>query len=97
MTTLRRVWYFVTRWRRLDDLHREMQLHVEMRAAANLRRGLGPGEAAREANRRFGNQLKLREESRDVWGFSEVERMGKDLRYAVRQLRRFLLYTENFS
>ena len=84
MTLLRRFWFFLTRWRRLEDLDEEMQLHVEMRAAVNQRRGLPPDAAAREARRRFGNQLKLREESRDMWGFSELERMGKDLRYAVR-------------
>jgi predicted permease len=93
MTVLRRFWFFLTRWRRLEDLDEEMQLHVEMLAAVNQRRGLPPDAAAREARRRFGNQLKLREESRDMWGFSELERMGKDLRYAVRQLIRRPVWT----
>jgi predicted permease len=93
MTVLRRLWFFLTRWRRLEDLDEEMQLHVEMLAAVNQRRGLLPDAAAREARRRFGNQLKLREESRDMWGFSELERMGKDLRYAVRQLIRRPVWT----
>ncbi|HYT73149.1 MAG TPA: ABC transporter permease [Vicinamibacterales bacterium] len=88
MTILRRVWFFVTRWRRVADLDDEMRLHVEMRAAANRRRGLGPDDAAREARRRFGNRLKLREESRDMWGFSDLERAAGDLRYAVRQVIR---------
>ena len=88
MTVLRRFWFFLTRSRRLADLDEEMQLHVEMRAALNQRRGLPPAAAAREARRRFGNQLKLREESRDMWGFSELERMGRDLRYAIRTLFR---------
>ena len=70
MTVLRRFWFFLTRWRRLEDLDEEMQLHVEMLAAVNQRRGLPPDAAAREARRRFGNQLELREESRDMWGFS---------------------------
>jgi predicted permease len=93
MTVLRRFWFFLTRWRRLEDLDEEMQLHVEMLAAVNQRRGLPPDAAAREARRRFGNQLKLREESRDMWGFSELERVGKDLRYAVRQLIRRPVWT----
>jgi putative ABC transport system permease protein len=93
MTVLRRFWFFLTRWRRLEDLDEEMQLHVEMLAAVNQRRGLPPDAAAREARRRFGNQLKLREESRDMWGFSELERMAKDLRYAVRQLIRRPVWT----
>jgi len=93
MTALRRFWFFLTRWRRLADLDEEMQLHVEMRAALNQRRGLQPDAAAREARRRFGNQLKLREESRDTWGFSELERVGKDLQYAGRQLIRRPVWT----
>ena len=88
MTVRRRLWFFVTRWRRLKDLDDEMRMHVEMLAAANRRRGLPPDEAAHAARRRFGNQLKLREEGRDMWGFSELERVGKDLQYAVRQVIR---------
>jgi putative ABC transport system permease protein len=88
MTVFRRLWFFATRWRRVQDLDDEMRLHVEMRAAANRRRGLAPDEAAQEARRRFGNPLKLREESRDVWGFSQLERLGGDVRYAVRQVVR---------
>src|SRR5947207_15841967 len=83
MTLLRRIWFFVTRWRRLQDLDAEMRLHVEMRADANRTRGLAPEEAMRNAKARFGNPLKLREESRDMWGFSDVERVGEDLRYAL--------------
>jgi predicted permease len=88
MTFFRRFWFFVTRWRRLKELDDEMALHVELRAAANRRRGLSPADATREARRRFGNQLKLREESRDMWGFSTLERIGDDLRYAARQVLR---------
>src|SRR5258708_6438045 len=93
MTVFRRFWFFLTRWRRLRDLDDEMQLHVEMRSAANRWRGLPSDEAAREARRRFGNPLTLREESRDTWGFSELERMNRDLRHAVRQVIRRPVWT----
>ena len=82
----RRLWFFVTRWRRMQDLDEEMRLHVELRAAANRRDGLHPEEAARQARLRFGNTLKLREEARDVWGFAELERIGGDLRHAARRI-----------
>ena len=82
----RRLWFFVTRWRRMQDLDEEMHLHVELRAAANRRDGLHPEEAARQARLRFGNPLKLREEARDVWGFAELERIGGDLRHAARRI-----------
>jgi putative ABC transport system permease protein len=86
MTGFRRLWFFITRWRRVNDLDEEMRLHLELRAAANRRRGLPPEEATREARVRFGNPLKLREEARDMWGFAEVERIGGDLRHAVRRI-----------
>jgi predicted permease len=86
MRVFRRVWFFVTRWRRMRDLDDEMRLHVELRAAANRQGGLAPDEAVREAKRRFGNLLKLRDESRDSWGFSALERVGGDVRYAVRRV-----------
>jgi hypothetical protein len=82
----RRLWFFVTRWRRMQDLDEEMRLHVELRAAANRRDGVHSEEAARQARLRFGNPLKLREEARDVWGFAELERIGGDLRHAVRRI-----------
>ena len=82
----RRLWFFVTRWRRTQDLDEEMRLHVELRAAANRRDGLLAEEAARQARLRFGNPLKLREEARDAWGFAELERISGDLWHAVRRI-----------
>ena len=82
----RRLWFFITRWQRMQDLDEEMRMHVELRAAANRCEGMSPEEAARQAHRHFGNLLKLREEARDVWGFAELERIGGDLRHAVRRL-----------
>jgi len=38
--------------------------------------------------RRFGNSLRLREEARDVWGWSWLDDLGRDLRHALRMVRR---------
>src|SRR5688500_12473231 len=65
-----------------------MRLHLELRAAANRRRGLQPEDAAREARVRFGNRLKLREEAGDMWGLAEMERICGDLRHAARRIVR---------
>jgi predicted permease len=88
MTSLRRLWFYLTLRRRLAELDEEMRLHLELRAEAIRRRGVNPDDAAFEAKRRFGGPLKLREESRDMWGFSGVEGIGGDLRYAAHQLLR---------
>lgn len=84
----RRLWFFVTRGRRIEDLDDEMRLHLELRAAAYRERGLSPEEARREARRRFGNQLRLREEGRDMWGFPGLERGADNVRHAFRRLVR---------
>jgi predicted permease len=63
-----------------------MQLHVELRTAAEERQGLEPERAAIAARRRFGNQLRLAEESRDMWGYIALEQTGRDVRYALRHL-----------
>lgn len=81
----RRLWFFVTRWRRMQDLEEEMCLHLELRAAANRREGVPSEEAARRARLRFGNPLAFREEARDAWGFAALERLGGNLRYAIRR------------
>jgi hypothetical protein len=50
MTMFRRLWFFVTRRRRLREIDEEMRLHVELRAAANRRKGLdAPTPHARRA------------------------------------------------
>ncbi len=70
------------------DLDEEMRLHRELREQEEIERGLSPKEAHYAAQRRFGNDLVLREESRDMWGWNWLETMISDARFALRQLRR---------
>ncbi len=75
--------------RRFDaDLDEEMRLHRELREQEQIEHGLSPNEAHYVVRRRFGNDLLLREESRDMWGWNSVEALLHDLRYGFRQLRR---------
>ena len=76
----------IGRRRYLDDLDGEMRLHIELRAAANRRDGLDAPDA--RARRRFGNTLKLREESADMWAFVWLDRLVHDVRNAIRQVVR---------
>ncbi|MBZ5566117.1 MAG: ABC transporter permease, partial [Acidobacteriia bacterium] len=73
--------------RRFDaDLDEEMRLHRELREREEIERGLSPQEARYAAQRRFGNELVLREESRDMWGWNWLENFAQDVRYALRML-----------
>ena len=68
----RRVWYLVNRSRRERELIEEMAAHREMM----------------EDRRQFGDPLRLREASRDVWGWRWLDTFVQDVRHALRLLRR---------
>ena len=71
--------------RGLDD---EMRLHMELRSDRLQAAGLSPEEARATARRRFGNSLRMREESIDAWGWRWLEQLGQDVRFAARTLRK---------
>ena len=71
---LRRLGYLLHRRRLDEELANDMEFHREM--------------AARDGGRPLGNILHLREEARDAWGWTWVERLSQDLRYACRMLRK---------
>jgi hypothetical protein len=67
-----------------------MRFHMEMRLDnAEAPSGIGglPDEARRKARVAFGNATLWREICREVWGWSSIERLLQDLRYAARMLR----------
>jgi len=84
----RRVLMLVRRRRFDTDLEEEMSLHRELREQEQIERGLSSTEARYAAQRRFGNDLLLREASRDTWGWVWIETVWQDFRYSVRQLRK---------
>jgi hypothetical protein len=53
-----------------SDLQEETRLHRELRQQEEIERGLSPKEAHYAVQRRFGNDLLLREKSRDMWGWN---------------------------
>ena len=68
------------------DLKEELRLHREWREREQMEAGVAPEEARYAACRRFGNDLALREESGDMWGWSWLENTVQDMRYGVRML-----------
>jgi predicted permease len=91
MTRLGELWRrLLFPWKRgqLDrDLDEEMRLHIEMRAGEASGIGSPPDEARRKARIAFGNATLWREVCREAWGWSSIERLLQDLRYAARILR----------
>src|SRR5262245_14688344 len=90
MTVLR---YYFRRLRALlrsDEIHdesaEEMRFHIELRAEENVRRGMAPEEARREAERQFGRFSRIKEQGYDVRGGRWLEATWQDLRYGARTL-----------
>ena len=69
----RRIRYLLNRSRFDRELADDIEFHREM--------------AAHAGNKNFGNTLRLREEARDAWGWTWIDRFAQDLRFTVRMLR----------
>jgi predicted permease len=70
------------------DLDRELRAHLDQQVEELEARGMSPDEARRTAVSTFGGVERVREEARDARGVSFLENIARDLRYALRGLRR---------
>src|SRR5687768_18273514 len=78
----------VFRGREDRELQEEMRMHLEMQVEKNLRDGMTEVEARRHARLVFGGVDNVREEVRDATGVRPLEDALRDIRHAVRTLRR---------
>jgi putative ABC transport system permease protein len=77
------------RKRRLEsEMREEMRQHLEMRAERNMAQGMDPDAARRAAELAFGGMEQIKERCRDESGWPAADRLGQDLRFAGRQMRR---------
>jgi len=80
-------WRALIKRRQLDrDLEQEIQFHLMMRAARYHESGMSLEDAARAANRQFGNRSWWKENIREMWSTGVFESVVQDIRYAVRSL-----------
>jgi predicted permease len=71
-----------------DELDAEMDTHLAFAMEDNLRRGLSPEEARRQALVRFGGVMQARELQGEARGLPALDVLLQDLRYTFRALRR---------
>lgn len=72
--------HFLLNQRRFDsELQDDMEFHREM--------------AIQHGRSNFGNLLRLREDAREAWGSTWIDRLLQDLRFALRMGRRNPLYS----
>src|SRR5215469_792321 len=72
----RKVWYLLNRRRMLEALRDEMEFHREMAERAGAER------------KAFGNPVLLREQAREAWGWTWIDRLLQDVRFGMRTLVR---------
>ena len=94
--TLRRGWQRLrgTFGRRADaDLAEELESHVQLLVEENIRRGMTPAEAHRQARIRFGNMKNMQERYHDQGGLPFLDLVFQDVRFAVRSFLRSPRFT----
>jgi putative ABC transport system permease protein len=74
--------------RRERELAEELESHLQMSIDDNLRSGMTPEEARRQALIKLGGIEQTREICRDTWGVRIINELAQDVRYGLRQLRR---------
>ena len=76
--------------REIDD---EISSHLAEATEEYVRQGLSPEEARRAAQRSFGGVPQAKEVYRQVWSFMWLTELPRDLRYALRTLRKSPAFT----
>ena len=84
---LARIVGIFTKNRADDEVREELQAHLEMETAENVRRGMPPDEARRKALLASGGITQAAESVRDRRGLPWIESLAADIRYALRTLR----------
>ncbi len=78
----------MARKRMMDDFDDDIRDHIARETQDNLDRGMSPEEARTAAFRKFGNVLRVKEDTRKVWTLTWLEDLAQDVRYAFRMLRK---------
>ncbi|MGH9837364.1 MAG: ADOP family duplicated permease [Blastocatellia bacterium] len=66
------------------ELDAEIRSHLDEAIRDRIARGEAPANALRE----FGNVGLVKEVTREMWGWATLERLGQDLRFGLRMLRK---------
>ena len=92
MKSIRRFLRRAASWTRIEQdeqrLRTEIEEHLTFQTAENIRRGLTPVEARRQALLKFGAVQAIAEDYRDRKGLPFIETLFEDTRMALRRLRK---------
>jgi predicted permease len=90
---LRKLRWLTERRNKETELREELQFHLEEEADERRAEGLAEDEARWVARRELGNLTLVQEDTRAMWGWTIVEQLGQDLRYAFRTMAGNRLFT----
>ena len=78
---------FFRRRRAERDLDDEIRFDVAEESRRLLAGGETPDAASASARRSFGSVIRIKEQTREAWGWAGAERLVQDLRFAIRTVR----------
>jgi predicted permease len=77
----------------IRDIDEELRLHIELETEANIRQGMSPIDARREALKAFGNTGRIKDVAYQVRGGGMLEALLQDIRYGARVLAKHKGFT----
>src|SRR5438034_6564662 len=89
----RKLSWLMRRPRKEAELEEELRFHLDEEAEQRQAEGLSTEQARWAARRDLGNVALLQESTRATWGWTSLEQLGQDLRYAFRTMGSNRLFT----
>lgn len=76
-----------------EEMDAELRFHLMMRAQENIRSGMTPERAMRDARRRFGSLERVKDAAREINGGGMLGTLLQDARYGVRMMMKSPVFT----
>jgi predicted permease len=84
----RRLGFLARRDQASRDLEEEMSFHRDQAERDLIAAGMAPRQARQAAARQFGNAARLRDQSREAWGWQPFEHLLQDVSFGLRTMIR---------
>ena len=89
----RKLGWMSRRNRKEDELREELEFYLEEETEEQRAKGLTDAQAQRAARLDLGNSTIVRESTRSTWGWTTIEQLLQDIRYATRAMRKNKAFT----